>query len=304
MNKKIIIGFLILVVSAVPGFCADSSGTTGLQFLKMGVGARSAGLGEAFTAVSDDIYAISYNPSGLMGISGRQATFMYNMWIENINAGYLAYAQPIGSDLTDKAAVVGVAVNYVGYGTIPKTGENAEDLGTYSAQDYCVSIGGASTLMGLIDLGVTAKLISSTIENYSAFGVVMDIGAMYMIGDMNIGIVGQNLGSGITYVSENTALPSAFKLGLGYKILKTKPNSLLAFLDVNMPNDNVTSVNVGAEYGFNDLFSVRVGYKGAEPAGITFGAGVKINKFLLIDYAFVPCTEMWQTHRISLTALF
>ena len=37
-------------------------GTTGAQFLELGVSARAMGMAEAFTAVSDDISSVYYNP--------------------------------------------------------------------------------------------------------------------------------------------------------------------------------------------------------------------------------------------------
>ncbi|NWF90983.1 MAG: hypothetical protein HXY50_16170, partial [Ignavibacteriaceae bacterium] len=37
-------------------------GTTAAQFLKIGAGARAIGMGGTYTAVSNDIYSIYYNP--------------------------------------------------------------------------------------------------------------------------------------------------------------------------------------------------------------------------------------------------
>jgi hypothetical protein len=42
-----------------------SPGTTAHQFLELGFGARAVAMGEAYTAVSDDVYTIFYNPVGL-----------------------------------------------------------------------------------------------------------------------------------------------------------------------------------------------------------------------------------------------
>jgi hypothetical protein len=60
--KKLII--IIILLSA--GFAAaqnDGAGNTGLSFLKLGVGARSIAMGEAFVSLADDGTAYIYNPA-------------------------------------------------------------------------------------------------------------------------------------------------------------------------------------------------------------------------------------------------
>ena len=57
--KRIFIIFAAIVVTLIsPVF---SVGTTGASLLKQFVGARAPGMGEAYTAVADDIYALHYN---------------------------------------------------------------------------------------------------------------------------------------------------------------------------------------------------------------------------------------------------
>ena len=43
----------------------DGAGNTGLAFLKLGAGARSIAMGEAFSSVTDDATAFIYNPARL-----------------------------------------------------------------------------------------------------------------------------------------------------------------------------------------------------------------------------------------------
>ena len=44
-----------------------NAGTTGFNFLKIGVGTRAAALGGAYAAVSGNIEASAWNPAGLFG---------------------------------------------------------------------------------------------------------------------------------------------------------------------------------------------------------------------------------------------
>jgi len=325
---RIVILLLFSIIFINPAFCGQEfRGTAGPQFLKMEAGARPAALGSAFVGAADDVSAAYWNPSGLIEINDRQVTFMYNMWFQGINAGYLAYAQPVERTKTvklvdqkgqikteerkEKMLAFGTSLTYVGYGNMPRTfedagGNYAGTEGFFSASDYSLSLSGATRLPGTGDIGISVKFISSSISTYSAFGVALDIGIMYPVGDkFRIGLILQNFGTNMKYIQggANVTLPSNFKAGVSYKILDTKSNFLLALVDVNVPSDNIPSVCAGVEYTFNDMVSIRAGYKGTEPAGISFGGGVKMQTYF-IDYAYVPFGELGATHRISVTAHF
>jgi opacity protein-like surface antigen len=329
MNKKIILSLLAIAVFAgIANADSNVKGITSMQFLKMGVGARPIGMGEAFVAGANDINSIYWNPAGLIEINDRQATFMQNFWFEGINAEYLAYAQPIekteklkltkdrkAGEITgknkEKVGAVGLSFTYVGYGSIPRTYEDGSgnydsgrSIGTFSASDLCFGFVGAIKLGNAASAGLNLKILSSTIETYSSFGIALDAGIIYALTDnLKIGIMAQNLGTATPYDTETILLPTNLKIGASYDIMNTKMNKLCALVDVNIPTDNLISLNAGVEYSYNNLFSVRFGYKGSDPAGITVGGGTKISNFL-IDYAFVPYGELGNSHRISVTALF
>ena len=65
MRKYIV---LLVLLIMIPGLLSAKifakAGTAGLQFLKIGIDARAIGMGEAYTAVSDDISSVYWNPDG------------------------------------------------------------------------------------------------------------------------------------------------------------------------------------------------------------------------------------------------
>ena len=71
-------------------------GTSGAQFLKIGIG-RGAAMGEAFVAVADDASATFWNPSGLGTITHREISFYHNEWIADIRHEYLAVILPLSN---------------------------------------------------------------------------------------------------------------------------------------------------------------------------------------------------------------
>ncbi|OIO03316.1 hypothetical protein COY52_10925 [Candidatus Desantisbacteria bacterium CG_4_10_14_0_8_um_filter_48_22] len=325
---KITALLLVAAVCVAPAFAGEQDkGTAGLQFLKMEAGARPVAMGSAFVAAADDINASYWNPAGLIEIDNKQVTFMHNVWVEGISAEYLAYAQPVeriktvkiadgkgnirSEDRKEKILAFGANFTYTGYGSIPKTLETAGGLyggqdGTFTATDYAIGISAASKLLTSGSIGLTVKMVSSTIGDYSAFGAALDFGIIYTINDyLKAGFMLQNFGTTFRYLADgaNVMFPSNIKAGVACKILNTKEHALMCLFDVNAMTDNVTSVNAGVEYTFNNMISARVGYKGSEPAGITFGGGAQFLNYL-VDYAFVPFGDLGTTHRISITAKF
>ncbi|MBI3548151.1 MAG: hypothetical protein HY078_03760 [Elusimicrobia bacterium] len=77
---------------AAPSFAA---------FEDLGAGARAPGMGNAFTAISDDLYAVYYNPAGLAQMERPQLSATYNKLYMGLSDGsdlgttQLTYAQPL-----------------------------------------------------------------------------------------------------------------------------------------------------------------------------------------------------------------
>ena len=65
--KKISILAVLLMVSPFALFAQnDGAASTGLAFLKLGAGARSLAMGEAYSSVTNDATAYIYNPARLI----------------------------------------------------------------------------------------------------------------------------------------------------------------------------------------------------------------------------------------------
>ncbi|MDI6782043.1 MAG: UPF0164 family protein, partial [bacterium] len=75
MQNKVWLCMIILTVTS--GMC-EARPDTGGEFLTFGVGARAAGMGEAFTAVADDSSAVYWNPAGIACQPQESVTLMHN----------------------------------------------------------------------------------------------------------------------------------------------------------------------------------------------------------------------------------
>src|SRR6202142_2086172 len=80
--------------SSLWAFGSSDVGTSGAEFLKIGPGARPAGMGEAFTGVADDIHAIYWNPAGLGTLKTAEITGMHMQYFQSIQYEFAAFAYP------------------------------------------------------------------------------------------------------------------------------------------------------------------------------------------------------------------
>src|SRR4030042_1458938 len=86
-----------LLILAAPLYADFAKlGTSGAQFLKIGVG-RGVAMGEAFVAVADDASATFWNPAGLGLVNKREVSLMHNEWIADIRHESLIVVMPLGT---------------------------------------------------------------------------------------------------------------------------------------------------------------------------------------------------------------
>src|SRR5882672_2774589 len=119
-----VVGMLIQGPSPI---WAAGPGTTSADILKIGVGARAIGMGEAYVAQADDVSSLYWNPAGLALMQERQASFMYDQMYQDMkfqNAN-------IGIPLENGA--IGGSLSYLSYGDIPGYDQTGNSIGNQKA---------------------------------------------------------------------------------------------------------------------------------------------------------------------------
>ncbi len=116
-------GFLITFFTARS--FAGGPGTTAAGFLKIGVGARAAAMGDAFTTIVDDSTSLYWNPAGLIKMKERQLSATYNMWFAGISQGYLGLGYPLSR------GIIAGGINYVDMGDFEGRDEFGESYRTF-----------------------------------------------------------------------------------------------------------------------------------------------------------------------------
>lgn len=300
--KKNILFLLFLILVIINTFSyAGGPGSTSAAFLKIGVGARPAGMGGAFTAVANDVNSIFWNPAGLLSINNNEFIFMHNDWFENINYEYIGYAHKLNKN------VIGIGVSYVNLGNIDVTQINGlspvTNLGTTDAKDMLLIFSYAKKFIKKINTGINFKYINETIESKSADAFAFDIGTNISLINKKwmCALVLQNIGSKIKFINKSYSLPAALKIGTAYKLDNI---DLTLSIDICKPNDNTWTTNIGGEYLYKNFY-FRAGYSSINDAGsgLTGGTGFRFLKYKL-DYAYVPYGDLGSSHRISFNINF
>ncbi|HAM36233.1 MAG TPA: hypothetical protein DEB40_12740 [Elusimicrobia bacterium] len=294
----------VLVLAAAAGLSAAAAmaagvGTTGAQFLQVGVGARPLAMGNAFAALPDDANAINWNPGALGEVKARNLTASYNSLFQDENQGFIAYASPVG-----EAGALAVGLNYLMVSDIPRrAGDSEEPDSTFANQNFVASLAYGKTVSpGKLSLGGSLKYIREDLDSFKGNAMAIDLGALCQtpIERLTAGFTVKNLGTKIG----PDPLPLTFKGGAAYRMFARR---LVLASDVDwLAMDRRAYWDLGAEFWADKALAVRAGYQlghGADNAGsivgFSAGFGVKIIQ-LSLDYAFVPFGDLGDTHRVTL----
>ena len=286
-------------------FGGDYKGTSAAQFLKLGSGARAAGMGEAYSAVCSDAGAVYWNPGALSSLSGASGTFTHTDLFGALSYEYLGYAQSLND-----IGTVALGVQYLSAGSIPETDPGGFETGDNMTPAHLAVSLAYSRKIGGFGIGAAAKYIKSRLAE-SASTLAADAGVLspgLINGKLRLAFVVQNAGSGLKYGQRSDPLPLNLKLGGAFYF---SDKFVLGF-DVNSPRDNRIYAGAGAEYVFKYSavsFAARLGYNTRSAGdsdgmtGVSTGLGVMFRS-LALDYAFVPFGSLGGAHRISLNFKF
>ncbi len=300
------------------------------EFMAIGVGSRSSGMGGAFVAVANDVTAGYWNPAALASINYPQISLMHEEHFGNlVNYNYASVALPYGNDMSFGLSVIRLGIDGLSdtrNALYDANGDGVIDINTdrldyskiteFNTSDWAFFLTFAKKYSDEFFYGANVKFILRDIAEYSAYGVGFDVGAWYT--PMEKLYLGANLQDiTTTLVAWNTGrneliTPTA-KVGAAYQLDFSFGRIMPAIdLDIRFENRKFASQfnigpvsfdpHFGLEYGFKNLFAVRAGYNDVKQ--FTVGAGIKLPK-LNIDYSFARFAmskedRLDDSHRISL----
>jgi hypothetical protein len=289
LYRVLIIWICLVVAAAALGevsLAASNAGQTAADFLLIGQGARAAGMGGAYTAVSEDAVAAYWNPSGLTSLESGQVSLGHFSWFQDITVEQASFGFPV-SDV----AAAAVSVSYVNYGKIEGFDATGIATGELSAYDLVGGLSLAYSVNDEISIGVTGKYISQRLDDANASAFAADFGLKYRAPSFAVAAAVLNVGSKLQFDQVAEDLPASFRLGVSVQPLT---EGLTTSLEFEQRFHGDLLIRQGLEMGFSERYYLRTGYdyltaqNGRSLATrISLGAGLKLD-FADIDYAFTP----------------
>lgn len=324
-------------------------GTTAANFLEIGFGSAGSAMGDAYVSMATDLSAIYWNPAGLSYMQQNEAQFIHQPWIADISTGFAGVGLVFPS-----LGTFSLGLNYVGYGDMEVTNLTMQE-GTgemFSANDYALTLSYARLLANWFAFGASAKYVTSKIWHSSASALAVDMGVIVNThffsftgkreDGLNLGMSISNYGTKMGFDGmdllqsidilpreegnyqavegkfnlQSWELPLIFRIGMSVHPLIMGRHRLTVALDALHPNNNMESVNLGAQYKVNfpsvGDFYLRTGYKALfledSEYGFSFGTGLVLrmmhNLGLKIDYAYRGVGILGKTHCYTLGVLF
>lgn len=306
--SRVVIIFTILITLPVLANATkpfEKVGTYAAQFLKIGVSARAAGMGSAYTAVANDATALYWNPAGIVELERTEVTLNSVTWPADIDLYFAGTVfrtpyLPGTFGVTARALTMDPQIERTVY---KPEGTNR----WFDAGDQSYGLTYATYFTDRFSAGFTMHFLHMGLADKSVETMAFDFGLLYRIGirGMKLGMMVQSLGSEVKFDERSSKLPMVFRVGLGIDVLRSGSNILIASGEFSHPSDNAERMNIGAEYSFDQFFYVRGGYNiNYDTQGLAWGVGFRIDTSqtsdIRFDYAWEDLSFLGQAHRVTL----
>jgi long-subunit fatty acid transport protein len=312
-SNRLGVGLVILaaccVLIGVPRDAAaqDKVGTTGMQFLEIGVSPRADGLGGAFSAIADDASAVYYNPAGMVQLDNTQLMVSHIDYPVDIAYNFVGLVLPLRVGGT-----LGLGYYGLDAGRIDRTTYSNPygDGTTFGAKDYALSVSYGRFLTDRFSVGMTFKLVDELLETERASGWAADVGTIYNTGFRNFKITMMiaNFGPNMQHISEDFPLPIDFRFGAAVDFLDGGIHRATLAVEGSHPSDNRERYTMGVEYIFQDFAVFRIGNRfERDLGGLSVGGGVAFDMLGLgarLDYGYQDFEALDKVQRYSLTLDF
>jgi hypothetical protein len=314
-------------------------GTAAATFLRIPVGARAMGMGNAFVSMTDDPSAIYWNPSVLPSLKTNAVVLDHSTWLPGIDFDYFGVILPFES-----LGTIGISTTFLHTEEMLVT-TYLDQMGSYetfTASSLELGISYSKSLTDRFAIGGTFKYIRETIYNSNASGIAFDVGTIFVtpfsgirLGasitnfgtkmqmegeDLNVrvDIAPDQKGNNQSIVGRITTdefdLPLMMRIGISGEVIETDNFRWTLSMDGVNPNDNMQSVNIGSELSLlHETIQIRVGYRDLfldeNEFGIAYGFGlnqIRIagNISISLDYGYQKYMHLGYSNRFTMGLRF
>ena len=305
----------------LPSFGGTRTGTTGFQFLKIGVDARSGALAGSVMASTNDVASLFVNPAGITKLDSQNVHVQasQSLYYAGNSLSFVGIVHPVS-----KQTMIGFSMESFNTPFMPVTTEfqPAGTGQTFRASDLAMGLTLGRKLTDQFSFGITGKFIRESFAEIRNNNAVLDFGFQYEVGKANsrfaVGI--SNFGfttepNGTIEVQtltgfdtltkfQKVGVPAVFRIGVASDVIKKDANQLTLSTQLNHPTDNNETISIGAEYCWKKTLFARSGYElGADEKGLpAFGFGVRFKRnfgMMQFDYGFEDKPKLGMIQRFT-----
>ncbi|HFS66652.1 MAG TPA: type IX secretion system protein PorQ [Flavobacteriia bacterium] len=306
------------------------------NFLNVTTSARQASLGGKSLTMLNDVNQPLWNPAVINQNLDNKLSINYLNYLADINYGSVSYSRFFDKHFGS----LFINLTYVDYGKFIEADSDGIILGNFNSRDLLLNVGYARNLpWSNFYIGINFKLISSSIKNYSSYGIASDIALLYHndTKPYRITAVVRNFGYQLSiFDDKKERLPLDVLLGFSYD-LENLPLRWYVTID-NLQQWNISFANpsdinnsissgtksskvgfvgnairhfvIGTEFFPKGKFNLRLGYNFRRArelrlverrtfSGLNFGFGLKMGRYKL-HYAFSKYHPSSNTSTFSL----
>ena len=253
-------------------------------------------MGDAFTAIADDVTTIFYNPAGLTNLNGSVFNFNHTDWIVNSSIISGAIATPLGRNGALGLSIVKFDTEDFEETTV------ADPEGTgrmINAGDLALAIAYAIQLTDNLSFGFKTQYLEENIDVDKATAVTADFSTYYKTGfrDLTLAMIMKNFGPEAKFLSDKFKLPLYFNINTAMSLIGSKgsPFQWLVSVESAFATDYRDRYHLGTEMWIANMIAIRGGYKFYyDTEDWTLGAGLKLglgSREVIVDISYSNFVE-------------
>lgn len=323
---------LLLITASSTAYAVSGAGAIALEFP---AGGRYNAMGEAGTALAQDVTAMWWNPGGMAFATDTHKRRLHVMQTNLV------------PDLADDIALywggyatrymggsLGFSITFLDMGQQPATDDSGTYRGDFNSNMWAAGVTFGTKVTQNLGIGMSAKFFRDNLADDavmqdaggSGSTFALDAGALLKLPSLRTNLAASisNLGPDITHVDseQSDPLPRKITFGIANNIFYSEATSLLFVADLLVPllswdsekDDYGIGMDftekewgVGLEWSYVQSLFVRYGYKKGtgKIKDYTMGMGINLQRFLgrslSFDFASVPQSEdLSRVNRFSL----
>jgi len=192
---------------------AQIGGNNTFEFLNLPASARAAALGGNAITFNDADLSIAYqNPALISPKMHNEISVSSVAYFSGVNFGHIAIAKHYDSIETTFSG----GLQYAYYGVFDGYDATGQPIADFGAAETALNLGAARSIKKFT-YGANAKIVYSQLEQYSAFGLALDLGGTYTdtTKRINVSAVVKNIGLQVKAFRPNNREPVPFEIQLG-----------------------------------------------------------------------------------------